>query len=85
MSISENVELLEDFKDMIRSRSFSTSYQNAVSKLVEKYLIAKSLVSKAKENLSPDDLKFFNDNPAYFLIPDGEHMPSLTGDVFNPI
>ncbi|MDP8314817.1 MAG: HEAT repeat domain-containing protein [Candidatus Celaenobacter antarcticus] len=81
MSISENVELLEDFKDMIRSRSFSTSYQNAVSKLVEKYLIAKSLVSKAKENLSPDDLKFFNDNPAYFLIPDGEHMPSLTGDV----
>ena len=81
MSITENVELLDDFKDMLRSRSFSVEYQNAVSNLVEKYLISKSMISKAKEDLSPEDIKFFNDNPGYFLIPDGEHMPAITGDV----
>lgn len=81
MSITENVELLEDFKDMLRSRSFSVIYQNAVSNLVEKYLISKSMISKAKDDLSPEDIKFFNDNPGYFLIPDGENMPSITGDV----
>ncbi len=81
MSISEDVELLKDFKDMLRSRSFTPEYRMAVLNLVENYLIAKSMIVKAKENLSPEDLQFFNDNPGYFLIPDGEHMPSLTGDV----
>ncbi len=81
MSITENVELLDDFKDMLRNRSFSVEYQNALSNLVEKYLISKSMIVKAKENLSSEDLQFFNDNPGYFLIPDGEHMPSITGDV----
>ncbi|MDP8226463.1 MAG: HEAT repeat domain-containing protein [Candidatus Celaenobacter polaris] len=81
MSITENVELLDDFKDMLKSCSFSIEYQNAVSNLVEKYLISKSMITKAKEDLSPEDIKFFNDNPGYFLIPDGEHMPAITGDV----
>jgi len=81
MKITQNVELFEDFKEMLRSRSFTPEYQMAVLNLVENYLIAKSMVSQAKEDLTPEDLKFFNDNPGYFLIPDGENMPSLTGDV----
>ena len=81
MKITQNVALFEDFKDMLRSRSFTSEYQMAILNLVENYLIAKSMITNAKESLSPDDLKFFNDNPGYFLIPDGESMPSLTGDV----
>ena len=81
MSISQNVELFEDFKDMLYSRSFTSEYRMAILNLLENYLIAKSMISQAKEDLSSEDLKFFNDNPGYFLIPDGEHLPSLTGDV----
>ncbi|HEX37585.1 MAG TPA: hypothetical protein ENG70_01805 [Candidatus Cloacimonetes bacterium] len=81
MSISQNIELFEDFKDMLRSRSFTSEYRMAILNLVENYLIAKSMISQAKEELYSEDLKFFNDNPGYFLIPDGEKMPSLTGNV----
>ncbi len=81
MSISQNVELFEDFKDMLYSRSFTPAYRMAVLNLVENYLIAKLMVAQAKEDLTPEDLKFFNNNPGYFLIPDREHLPALTGDV----
>ncbi|MBN2016755.1 MAG: HEAT repeat domain-containing protein [Candidatus Cloacimonetes bacterium] len=80
MKISHDVDLFKDFKDMLFFRSFTSEYRMAVLNLVENFLIAKSMITKAKEDLTNEDLKFFNDNPGYFLIPDGEHMPSLTGD-----
>jgi hypothetical protein len=71
----------EMLSDSLRAASFSPNYCRTVLRLFRTYCGAVDLVRRARENLSDEDLRFFFDNPGYYLAPDGNTMPSLTGDV----
>lgn len=70
-----------ELKNRLSEAGFSSQYQEALIALFLDYVTARQLVSQARANLTDDDLDFFASNPAYFLAPDGENMPSLTGNV----
>ncbi|MFH0889138.1 MAG: HEAT repeat domain-containing protein [Planctomycetota bacterium] len=61
--------------------NFTPKYQEAFLKLYKTYLVACKINKEAKKNLTEKDKRFFYQNPAYFLAPDGRKMPSLTGNV----
>ncbi|MDI6732880.1 MAG: HEAT repeat domain-containing protein [Planctomycetota bacterium] len=60
---------------------FTDNYQRELFLLYLSFLTATDLIKQGRENLTEDDLKFFSENPGYFLLPDGTKMPSVTGNV----
>ena len=70
-----------NFEAILSQSNFTLEYREEVKALYRTYLEAAFLIGLSRENLSDDDLRFFDANPSYFLIPDGKTMPSLTGNV----
>jgi hypothetical protein len=81
ISWQANETAATELKQVLSEAGFSPGYQEVLVALFLDYVAARHLVSQARANLTDDDLDFFAANPAYFLAPDGERMPSLTGNV----
>jgi hypothetical protein len=69
------------FARALSRSNFTSGYQQQLLNLFQSCFEAVSLTRQATTNFSLNDLNFFDANPGYFLVPDGETMPSLTGNV----
>jgi len=76
----ELVTELLAFKDSLATTGFSPEYRIALENLFGSCMLIYSFQSKALEKLSGNDLEFLQDNPGYYLLPDGKSIPFLTGD-----
>ena len=62
--------------------NFTLKYQLILMKFLASYISTKRIIDwEVKWQLSQDTRDFFADNPAAYLLPDGERMNSLTGNV----
>ncbi len=57
------------------------AYSAAVIDLYTSYLAAAALATSGVSALTEEDRTFFAANPGYFLAPDGERIPDMTGNV----
>jgi hypothetical protein len=74
-------ELSAESIKVLRDQGFTDKYLIAISNLLKNYMYAREVHKQAFDNLTEEDLAFFRANPAYFIIPDGKSIPSITGNV----
>ncbi len=70
-----------EFEAKLAASPFTVKFREVLGALLRAFLSARSLAAKGRANLTAEDLQFLEANPAYYLIPDGKTMTSLTGSV----
>jgi len=74
-------EAVAQLTEALSESNLTAEYQEALVALFRGYCAAWEVAGLARANLTTEDLEFFDTNPGYFLAPDGQKMPPLTGSV----
>ena len=69
------------FKSYLANSNFTKKYQDILKEFIIDFLLAKMYAKSSMAKLSDEDREFFKKNMGYFILPDGEKMPSVTGTV----
>lgn len=69
----------EAFMELLKPFNLQASYLSALVELCYGYSTALALLQQMRSSLSAEELAFLCQNPGYYLLPDGETMPELTG------
>jgi len=72
---------IEAFDKALKSSPFGDRYCRLLSALFQNYCGASEMVRDGLRSLTPEDSAYFAKNPVAFLLPDGEKMTDLTGNI----
>lgn len=66
---------------LMADTNFAPKYLHWLLYLRKAWLSNSHEILKLRQNLTPEDIAYFEANPGRFIAPDGKTMPPLTGDV----